>query len=150
MTVVLPSGIFKTRSIRATVPKVFISFASGSSTPSAFWETTPITLDPLFASFISLIDLSLPAVIGITTPGNKTVLRSGNIASKSGNCSLLIASSSSGVINGINSASSFNSWNDKLSISIIFDLAIVLFSHCVISKNSSSNLLRETYFTSEH
>ena len=57
------------------------------------------------ASLINLIDLSLPAVIGITTPGNKTVFRKGKMAISSGKASLFISSSSSGVINGINSAS---------------------------------------------
>ena len=107
--VVLPSGIFKTLSILATVPVLKISFAVGSSIFSSFCETTPITLFPLFASLISFIDLSLPAVIGMTTPGNKTVLRNGNIGSVSGSASLLIFASSSGVIKGINSEFSSNS-----------------------------------------
>ena len=61
------------------------------------------------ASLINFIDLSLPAVIGITTPGNKTVFRKGKIANDSGNSSLFISSSSSGVKRGINSASESNS-----------------------------------------
>ena len=65
---------------------------------------------------ISLMDLSRPAVIGITTPGNKTILRKGKIGKDSGNSSLFISSSSSGVNNGINSASESNSWSDRLSI----------------------------------
>ncbi len=64
---------------------------------------------PALASLISLIDLSLPAEIGITTPGNKTVLRKGKIGSETGSSSLFISSSSSGVNNGINSASESNS-----------------------------------------
>jgi hypothetical protein len=47
-----------------------------------------------FASFINLMDLSRPAVIGITTPGNSTMFRNGKIGSESGNSSLIISSSS--------------------------------------------------------
>ena len=61
------------------------------------------------ASLINLMDLSRPAVIGITTPGNKTIFRNGKIANVSGNASLFISSSSSGVNNGIKSASESNS-----------------------------------------
>ena len=45
-------------------------------------------------------------MIGITTPGNKTVFLNGKIGRESGNFSLEIASSSSDVIKGINSDSS--------------------------------------------
>src|SRR5471030_886376 len=62
---------------------------------------------PLLASRISLIDLSRPTVIGITTPGNKTVFRSGNIDKTAGSCSLFISSSSSVDMSGKNSESSF-------------------------------------------
>jgi hypothetical protein len=41
------------------------------------------------------MDLSRPAVIGITTPGNSTMFRNGKIGSESGNSSLIISSSSS-------------------------------------------------------
>jgi hypothetical protein len=41
------------------------------------------------------MDLSRPAVIGITTPGNSTMFR-GKIEGESGNSSLIISSSSSG------------------------------------------------------
>ena len=64
-----------------------------------------MTLEPLLASLINLILLSLPAVMGITTPGNNTVLRKGKIGNVSGNVSPFICSSSSGVNNGINSES---------------------------------------------
>ena len=117
---VLPSGIWSTRRIRATVPTVLISSGPGFSTLSSFWETTPMTLEPLLASLIKLMDLSLPAVIGITTPGNKTVLRSGNKGKVSGRLSLFICSSSSGVNNGINSASSSNPCRSILSNLVIF------------------------------
>ena len=93
----------------------------------SIWETTPISLSPLLASFINLIDLSLPAVIGITTPGNKTVFLRGSIGNESGRTSLLISFSSSGVIKGINSEFSSTSINDKLSILNKFLLAILLF-----------------------
>ena len=68
-----------------------------------------------FASFISFIDLSRPAVIGITTPGNKTVFLKGKIGTISGKDSLSNASSSSVVIRGIKSASDSISRSDKLS-----------------------------------
>ena len=75
------------------------------------------------------MDLSLPAVIGITTPGNSTVFLNGKIGKTSGISSLLIISSSSGVINGINSESSFRIFDrDKLSNVIIFDLLMGLLS----------------------
>ena len=64
--------------------------------------------------------MSLPAVIGITTPGKSTVFFKGNIGSVLGTCSLFISSSSSGVKSGINSASSSIPEVDKLSISINF------------------------------
>jgi hypothetical protein len=41
------------------------------------------------------MDLSRPAVIGITTPGNSTMFRNGKIGSESGNSSLIISSSGS-------------------------------------------------------
>ncbi len=89
-----------------------------------------MVLFPLFASLISLIDLSRPAVIGITTPGNKTVFRIGKIGRISGISSLFIFSSSSGVINGINSASwSKACCSDKLSIFINLGLLIVSLRH---------------------
>ena len=57
-------------------------------------ETPEILLSPLYASLISLIDLSLPTVMGITTPGKRTVFLSGSMASISGVSSLFISSSS--------------------------------------------------------
>ena len=63
----------------------------------------------------------------MTTPGNNTVFLSGNMDRVSGISSLLIISSSSGVINGINSESSFNILDsDKLSNVTIFDLLICI------------------------
>ena len=81
----------------------------------------------LFASLINLIDLSLDAVIGITTPGNKTVFLNERIGKVNGSSSLLISNSSSGVISGINSAFSSISWADKLSILKRFFLDIHTF-----------------------
>jgi hypothetical protein len=52
------------------------------------------------------MDLSLPTVIGITTPGNKTVLRKGKIGSVCGKFSEFILSSSSEESKGIKSTSS--------------------------------------------
>ncbi|NDH68080.1 MAG: hypothetical protein EBY22_09305 [Gammaproteobacteria bacterium] len=52
-------------------------------------------------------DLSRPTVIGITTPGNRTVFLKGRIDRVSGVCSLFISSSSSCDISGKNSVSSF-------------------------------------------
>ena len=54
-------------------------------------------------------------VIGITTPGNKTVFLRGKIGTTSGKDSLSNASSSSVVIKGIKSASDSISRSDKLS-----------------------------------
>src|SRR6185312_6471381 len=70
---------------------------------------------PLLASRISLIDLSLPTVMGITTPGNSTVFRRGNMDKTPGNCSLFISSSSSVDIRGKNSESSFITGNALLN-----------------------------------
>ena len=69
----------------------------------------------MFESLISLIDLSLEAVIGITTPGNITVFFKGKIGKLSGKDSFEIASSSSDVINGIKSESSSMFCNDIMS-----------------------------------
>jgi len=52
------------------------------------------------------IDLSRPTVIGITTPGNKTVFLSGKIGKTGGTSSEFIISSSSAESNGMNSVSS--------------------------------------------
>jgi hypothetical protein len=38
---------------------------------------------PAAFAFINLMDLSRPAVIGITTPGNSTMFRNGKIGSES-------------------------------------------------------------------
>ena len=62
------------------------------------------------------MDLSLPAFIGITTPGKSTVFVRGRIGNTSGKLSFSSASSSSFVINGIKSDSSLISSNDILSI----------------------------------
>ena len=71
---------------------------------------------------INLTDLSLVAVIGITTPGNNTVFLRGNMGKVSGIASFDIASSSSEVIRGINSDSSSIGSNEmefKLKILLI-------------------------------
>ena len=115
ITVVFPSGIFKTLNIFATVPTPYIFSMPGSSL-MFLWATTPINLLDLLASLISLIDLSLPAFIGITTPGKSTVFVRGSIGNTSGKLSFSSASSSSFVINGIKSDSSLISSNDILSI----------------------------------
>src|SRR5699024_740897 len=86
-----------------------------------------MTLLLALASLISLIDLSLPAVTGTTTPGKSTIFLRGKIANSSGTSSLFIASSSLGDNSGINSASVFKSCNDKLSKNDIFDLLICVF-----------------------
>ena len=73
--------------------------------------------------------------MGITTPGNKTVFLRGRIGTESGKSSLLNASSSSVVNNGINSDSASISLSDKLSNEMKFDLAIfIILGHCVIIK----------------
>ncbi len=112
------------RIIKATVPILFSSSKLGSSILSSFCETTPIILSDLYASLINLMDLSRPTVIGITTPGNKTVFRKGNIESTSGMFSEFICSSSSLVNKGIKSLSRSSSMmlfscrllNSKLSL----------------------------------
>src|SRR3989338_1277926 len=79
------------------------------------------------------MDLSLPTVIGITTPGNKTVLRKGNIDSSSGTFSEFIWCSSSDESKGINSVSSsmissliigIKPFKSKLSVISPVDLVI--------------------------
>ena len=89
------------------------------------------------------MDLSLPAVIGITTPGKSTVLRNGKMGNDSGNSSLLISASSSGVIKGINSEFSSKSCSDNLSklknfvfvIFIVNAVVNVVFNYIFVSKN---------------
>ena len=76
------------------------------------------------------MDLSLPTVIGITTPGNKTLFRRGRIGSSSGKTCLFTFSSSSAVIKGINSASFSIPENPKKSTSFIL-LIFALFSATV-------------------
>ena len=76
---------------------------------------------------MSLMDLSLDAVIGITIPGNITVFFKGKMEIEFGRDSLEIASSSSEVIRGINSESSSIFCNDIMSILTNFSLDIVLF-----------------------
>src|ERR1044072_9308951 len=49
----------------------------------------------LYASLMRRMDLSRPTVIGITTPGKRTVLRRGSMGNSSGMTSLFICSSSS-------------------------------------------------------
>ena len=122
--VVFPSGILRTLRIFATVPRWYISSIPGLSVDFFFWATTPISLFDLLASWISFIDLSLPALIGITTPGNRTVLIRGRIGSTSGNFSFSRASSSSDVINGINSESASKSSSDTLSKLLNFKLIL--------------------------
>ena len=76
---------------------------------------------------MSLIDLSLPIVIGMITPGNKTVFLNGNMGITSGASSLEIFASSSSLIKGKNSVSSFNRsvrFNDL--IPICFFIIIVI------------------------
>ena len=63
------------------------------------------------------MDLSLPTVIGITTPGNNTLFLSGRIGRFSGKTCLFTVSSSSAVVNGINSASDSNPEKFKMELS---------------------------------
>jgi hypothetical protein len=80
-------------------------------------------------SFINLMDLSRPAVIGITTPGNSTMFRNGKIRANQAiiNHFFLIF----WVNNGINSASESYSCSDRLSIVCIlwFDILFWVFCH---------------------
>ena len=83
------------------------------------------------------MDLSLPAVIGITTPGKRTVFLSGRMGTESGRDSFAIASSSSEDIRGIKSASDSISCSDKLSTTLKKDFAILYFlGHYVTAKES--------------
>ena len=84
ITVVPPSGILINLTILATVPIFSISVIPGSSTPLSFCATTPINLSALYASFTAFILLSRPTVMGSTTPGKSTVLRSGITGNSSG------------------------------------------------------------------
>ena len=115
MIVVLPSGIWSTLRMRATVPISYTSSTEGASTEASRCATTPIVLLPWLAALIRAIEVSRPAVIGMTTPGNKTVLRRGKIGKVSGTSSRSISSSSSGESSGMSSASSSIEWADKLS-----------------------------------
>ena len=83
---------------------------------------------------MSFTDLSLPIVMGIITPGNKTVFLNGNIGMVSGASSLEILASSSSLINGKNSVSSFNK-SDKFSdlIPICFFIKLLLYNVVTIS-----------------
>ncbi len=75
----MPSGISITRSTSAMTPTVYKSSSFGSSTDMSRWQTTP-TIDfksPLL--FIRFIDLVRPIMTGMTTPGNKTMLRKGKM-----------------------------------------------------------------------
>jgi hypothetical protein len=53
---------------------------------------------------------SRPTVMGMTTPGNRTVFRKGSMGNSGGVVSAFICSSSSAVINGISSVS-FSIWS---------------------------------------
>src|ERR1700743_2995534 len=96
---------------------------------------------PLLASRISLMDLSRPTVMGITTPGKSTVLRSGSIGNTSGTCSLFISASSSDDISGKNSESSFiigkallKSYGSKLIYAFLYKIKRhVVTLHCALT-----------------
>ena len=78
---------------------------------------------------MSLMLLSLPRVIGITTPGNNTLFLRGKMGNLSGTSSKFILSSSSGDISGMNSVSvsitsdkPFQSLSAKKSLIIVYYL----------------------------
>ena len=79
MTVVLPSGMRSILRMRARVPIRCRSSGPGSSTEMSRWDMTPMVLVLLLASRIRRMDLSRPTVMGMTTPGKRTVLRSGRM-----------------------------------------------------------------------
>ena len=114
----------------ATVPILFKSSFSGVSIFGSFCAKTPIVLLPLYVSFTSLIERSLPIVIGIITPGKRTVFLSGRIGKVFGVFSLSILSSSSWLRRGKKSdSSSMSSDRDRglnlnSSLFIIFVLTI--------------------------
>ena len=137
MMVTLPSGIFSTLNMRATVPNRYTSFPSGISVFSSVCATTPIVLVVSLASLIRRIEASRPAEIGTTTPGKSTVLRSGRIGNTWGTRSRSISSSSSVVSRGINSAFSSICSVAKLSKFPIF-ISILLICD-ILSVRSLSN-----------
>ena len=96
------------------------SSSLGSSIFESFCATTPIILLFFSASFISLTERSLVTVIGIITPGNRTVFLKGNIGSVSGFFSLSIFCSSSSLKRGKNSLSPSAEVDKKISFISIF------------------------------
>ena len=131
--VVLPSGILKLLTICARVPVGKTSAAPGSSLSPSRCAIIPTYLGSSVMLRIRRRLLSRPAVIGATTPGKMTVFLNGRMASSSGKSVELISTSSSEVINGINSVLSLIiSLSDKLSIiqCNIFPTALKMQSRC--------------------
>src|SRR5690606_39886422 len=79
------------------------------------------------------MDLLRPTVIGMTTPGKRTVLRKGSMGNISGISALLISSSSSELSNGKNSVSSFMTENTCLisNVSLLFIYICMFFRQYV-------------------
>ena len=106
ITVVEPSGILSLFNIFAIVPTRCSPSGFASSSLGSFWLMIPMILSFLYASFTAAIDLSLPTVIGNTTPGKSTVfLRATNGKTLAISASLSISTSSS-LNTGKNSTSS--------------------------------------------
>ena len=76
---VFPSGSLMILTIFANVPIWYKSLKVGWSMVELFWLKIPINSLFLCASSKSLMDISLPAVIGITTLGNITIFLTGRI-----------------------------------------------------------------------
>ena len=106
MAVMLPSGMRNMRTIWTKVPTSWRSSASGSCVSGLRWAMTPKIFLPFWASWMSLMLLSRPAVTGETTPGNSTVLRRGKMPTTSGTSASGRLLSSSLVTRGIKSVSS--------------------------------------------
>ena len=96
-----------------------------------FWDNTPIFLSPLFAILMALKDLSLEMLIGIITPGNRTVFFKGSIGNISGKSSFNFLSSSSPSIEnkGKNSPSSSFPPTIISSNMLMYDFVIKLCHH---------------------
>ena len=107
IAVVEPSGIFNKRKMRATVPilnKLSVEILSDSASRC---DKTAIILCVSCAFCTARMDFSRPIVIGMTTPGNKTVFFKGKMGNNSGKNSPFWGSSESSIaIIGMKSASS--------------------------------------------
>ena len=80
----VPSGISRVLRIFATVPNWYRSSFLGSSMEMSFCGTAPMNELFFSASCISLMDFSLPMVIGYIVPGNSTAFLRASSGRESG------------------------------------------------------------------